>query len=298
LGASLVPFPSDCKQYSRQRKRTSGNQSAVAASQHVTSEAAAEPGPNGASCPTCGAPNTDGSCDTSGVDSGSVFPVFSRSFERQTAPLQPPKADLDAFETLNILNIGVVVTNQSRRVLFTNQTAQQMLAAQNGLEVIQGVIGTQRGCCSPSLAEVAQAASQPGKRQSGAAVLAVKRRFGKRHLTLLLRRILPTSSLTNVTGRAFLIFLLDPELPVQSTEAELNQLYGLTSSEARLANLLMEGKTLEDCCQELNIRISTGRMHLGNLFAKTGVQRQGQLISLLLKSVGLVRMGWNVESEK
>jgi DNA-binding CsgD family transcriptional regulator len=218
--------------------------------------------------------------------------------EPQGRSLQPVKTGLDAFDTLNILNIGVVVTNESRGVLFANQIAEHILAAQDGLEVKHGVLGTHRGCCSPSLAEAVQVASQPEKRQPRSAVLAVKRRFGKRHLTLLLRRIRPGSSLTNSTGPAFLFFLLDPDLPMQSTAAELGQLYGLTSSEARLANLLMEGKTLEDCCQELNIRISTGRMHLGNLFAKTGVQRQGQLISLLLKSFGLVRMGWNFESER
>jgi DNA-binding CsgD family transcriptional regulator len=71
-------------------------------------------------------------------------------------------------------------------------------------------------------------------------------------------------------------------------EEGLRQLYGLTPSEARLANLMMEGNPLDACCKELQIRPSTARMHLSNLFAKTGVQRQGQLIALLVRSLGIL----------
>jgi DNA-binding CsgD family transcriptional regulator len=87
---------------------------------------------------------------------------------------------------------------------------------------------------------------------------------------------------------ATLLFILDPETSVETVEAELRQLYGLTSMEACLANLLMEGKALDECCKILNIRRTTARTHLQHLFEKVGVQRQSELVSLLLKSIGLV----------
>jgi DNA-binding CsgD family transcriptional regulator len=49
----------------------------------------------------------------------------------------------------------------------------------------------------------------------------------------------------------------------------------------------MEGWALEECCEELGIRRTTAKMHLRNIFAKTNVRRQGELVSLLLKSIGL-----------
>jgi DNA-binding CsgD family transcriptional regulator len=58
--------------------------------------------------------------------------------------------------------------------------------------------------------------------------------------------------------------------------------------EACLANLLMQGKALDECCSLLGIRRSTARTHLQHLFEKVGVQRQSELVSLLLKSIGLV----------
>ena len=84
-----------------------------------------------------------------------------------------------------------------------------------------------------------------------------------------------------------LVMILDAALPVETTEAELRQLYGFTATETQVANLLMEGLGLEDCCAQLGIRRTTVRMHLRNIFAKTGVRRQGELVSLLLKSIGL-----------
>jgi len=53
--------------------------------------------------------------------------------------------------------------------------------------------------------------------------------------------------------------------------------------------LLMEGRTLDECCQQLAIRRSTGRTHVQHLFEKVGVQRQSELVSVLWKSIGLIR---------
>ena len=198
-----------------------------------------------------------------------------------------------SLEALDLVNIGVGVTNGLGHLLFANHTAQQILATGDGLEVTPtGILCTSKHCCSPSLgALIHQTAQGDGRGTSrrGDTVLPVRRPSGKRSLTLLVRSLKgPPQS--HPTGPAVLVFVLDPELPIQVNESGLRQLYGFTSSEARLAHLLMEGNTFDDCCDQLNIRPSTARMHLGNLFAKAGVQGQGQLISLLLKSVGMVRV--------
>jgi DNA-binding CsgD family transcriptional regulator len=66
-----------------------------------------------------------------------------------------------------------------------------------------------------------------------------------------------------------------------------------------MANLLMEGRTLDECCQQLAIRRSTGRTHVQHLFEKVGVQRQSELVSVLWKSIGLIRTNrTNKEGDK
>ena len=90
-------------------------------------------------------------------------------------------------------------------------------------------------------------------------------------------------------GPSALVFVMDPELSVETAETELRQLYGLTQTEARVANLLMEGKTLDECCQQLAIRRSTGKTHGQHLFEKVGVQRQ----SGLSRCCGRVSPDWH-----
>jgi DNA-binding CsgD family transcriptional regulator len=198
-----------------------------------------------------------------------------------------------SLKALDLLDIGMAVTNSSRQLLFANQTAEHILVTRDGVEVAaNGVVDTLTKACRPSLGEVMREvvrAAISGVSEPKDAILAVERRDGTRPLTLLIRSVIEPLSRLDRSDPALLVFLFDPTGPVRATESGLRQLYKLTATEARIASLLMEGKTLDDCCEDLDIRPSTARMHLGNLFAKTGVQRQGQLISLFLKSFGMLR---------
>jgi DNA-binding CsgD family transcriptional regulator len=191
-----------------------------------------------------------------------------------------------------MLDIGVAVTDSARRVLFANQTAEQILLSRDGLEMTdQGILQPISKWSNPALGRIMQQAAQVPQSNTQEAkdvILAIRRPSGKRPFTLLVRSLKRSSS-SDSTAPSVLVFVWDPELPEHDTEEGLRELFGFTSCEARLANLLMKGKSVDDCCNHLEIRPSTVRMHLANLFAKTGVQRQGQLVSLLWKSVGMVR---------
>jgi DNA-binding CsgD family transcriptional regulator len=206
---------------------------------------------------------------------------------------RPLQLLMAGFEALELLNIGLVVTNSAGHLLLANRTAEQILKTRDGLELtLSGSLCTSKGG-NGLFSELAQQGEEnsgvnPG---SSEAVLAVQRTSGKRPLTLLVRSATGKISTDDYSGPATLVFILDPELPVEAAESELRQLYGLTSAETRLANLLLEGNTLEDCCDLLGIRRSTACSHLQHLFKKTGVQKQSQLVSLLFKTIGLVRAG-------
>ena len=224
----------------------------------------------------------------------STSPVTSRG----KAP-QAPHILAAGLEALEMLNIGVAVTNSVRRVLFANQTAEQILLSRDGLELTdQGVLQPVSKWSNPSLARVMQQAAQAPPeivQEPRDAILAIRRPSGKRPFTLLVRSLKARSS-SDLTVPSILVFVWDPEFPEHDIEVGLRELFGFTSCEARLANLLMKGKSVDDCCNHLEIRPSTVRMHLANLFAKTGVQRQGQLVSLLWKSVGIVRTKYDAGS--
>jgi DNA-binding CsgD family transcriptional regulator len=248
-------------------------------------------------CPNCGVWDSEGGCEDlerciealAKKEDLYIREIGNLLHTSNSLPFSFLMAGLDA---LDLLNIGLAVTDVSGQVSLTNETARQILEARDGLELSSdGVLRTlKRG--NPSLGEVMQqvaGTAASGKPEKNEAVIAVQRPSDKRPLTLLVRSAKRTNA--DPDGPATLVFILDPELSVDLDEAALRQLYGLTSAETRLASLLMEGKTLDDCCFELGIRRSTARTHLQHLFEKAGVQRQSELVFLLLKSVGLVRRG-------
>lgn len=220
------------------------------------------------------------------VNSGEPEPANGQS---QHGSPRPANLLMAGFEALDLVNVGLLVTSLSGQLLLANHTAEQILESRDGLEITAAE--TIRTCLksSPALNVLLEAAGKSLPSEFGDAILAIRRPSGKRPLTLVIRPVQAPSASPDAATPTTLIFILDPEFPVETADEELRQLYGLTSTEACLANLLMEGKTLDDCCDLLGIRRSTARTHLQHVFEKVGVQRQSELVSLLLKSIGLVR---------
>jgi len=188
---------------------------------------------------------------------------------------------------LDLVNVGLVVTSAAGQLLLANRTAEEILKLRDGIEL--GPTGLVRTSlkCTPSLPSLMDTVFKAGgiARDS---VVPVRRPSGKRPFKAVVRAVECGSIDSDPFAPATLLFILDPEISVETVEAELRQIYSLTAMEACLANLLMEGKALDECCKLLNIRRSTARTHLQHLFEKVGVQRQSELVSLLLKSIGLV----------
>ena len=79
-----------------------------------------------------------------------------------------------------------------------------------------------------------------------------------------------------------LVLIADPDLtPIPSREA-LNQLFGFSASETRVAERLMMGDSPEQAAVFLEVKTSTVRWHLASMYRKTGTSRQAELVRLLL----------------
>ena len=196
-----------------------------------------------------------------------------------------------SFEALDLLNIGLILCGESGQLQFTNRTAHDIVQSRDGLEIdTRGFLRATKPCFSSLAEHIDRALQSELGNSAGSADTAISlcRPSKKRALTVLVRRVdgvIPNGGNTSKPG--VLLVVIDSALPVHTKESELRRLYSLTFTESRLAKLLMEGKDLDGCCEELGISRSTVRMHRRNLFSKTGVRRQTQLITLLFKSIGL-----------
>jgi DNA-binding CsgD family transcriptional regulator len=79
------------------------------------------------------------------------------------------------------------------------------------------------------------------------------------------------------------ITVRDPLATPSRPLVTLQQLYGLTGAEIRLAEHLFAGRTPEQAAGSLSIKISTARTHIAQIYRKTDVRRQSDLISLILR---------------
>jgi DNA-binding CsgD family transcriptional regulator len=206
------------------------------------------------------------------------------------------------FHALDFLGIGLAVCDASAVVLATNATAEKILNTGDALQISESGELCTTARSAPALGDALKRLEQAdGKRRpaSRANAFLIPRKSGARAITVLVRDI--DAPLASGSSAQMLIMMLDGTLSVSATSSDLQQLYGFTPSETRLANLLMSGKSLADSCDELGVRLSTGCSHLRKIFKKTKTHRQGELVALLLRSIGLLRnrnVGTGTEEER
>ncbi|MCU7836888.1 MAG: response regulator [gamma proteobacterium symbiont of Taylorina sp.] len=71
---------------------------------------------------------------------------------------------------------------------------------------------------------------------------------------------------------------------VLQVETQLKKIYDLTAAEARLANNIINGMTLEEIAEQGDLKYSTLKSYLKIIFQKTGTKKQHELVSAILRN--------------
>jgi len=193
------------------------------------------------------------------------------------------------MQAIDFLAIGLVICDPTGTVQFLNHTAGRIIRERDVFRLSDSRELTTVATDAPSLNSLFQRLSQSADTNKGGAqavFTAIPRVSGQRGLTLIIRR---AQTLASDDSSQLVIVMLQGTHPIVSRESDLQLLFGFTPAETRLANLLMSGKTTAESCAELRISLSTGCSHLRNMFKKTQVHRQGELVALLLRSIGFLR---------
>jgi DNA-binding CsgD family transcriptional regulator len=83
-----------------------------------------------------------------------------------------------------------------------------------------------------------------------------------------------------------LVVLSDPTSKRLSRGAVLRSLYGLTPTESRLADFMLQACEVRETAEQMRITPGTARFHLKRVLAKTGTRRQSELMRLMLSLPG------------
>lgn len=192
-----------------------------------------------------------------------------------------------ANAAIETAGIGVILVSAEGEALLTNTIADEMLAAGDGLHLSHGRLRALTPADTATLldhvrAKAAEQQAEPDWQVY--APLALPRADHPLPLTVIVRPGPPFRPLRNPLVRTAMLVLRDPARRPVIPGATLGRLFGLTPAEALLASELARGASLDEAADQLGIRRNTARTQLQAVFAKTGVNRQGELVRVLLSS--------------
>jgi DNA-binding CsgD family transcriptional regulator/PAS domain-containing protein len=192
-----------------------------------------------------------------------------------------------AFEALDSLAMGVLIVDEHARIVHASATARRVIDADDGVALLNGALKLQsrdddarlRGAIWDAIASARSGGMPPAQ------AVAINRASGKEPYPALVCALWGNHLRCGV-GRLdsplAIVFVSIPEEPQEAPAELLRRLFGLTLAEARLCERLVHGETVEEAAQDLNIAKDTARVHLRNVFDKTGVSRQAELIAKIL----------------
>lgn len=189
---------------------------------------------------------------------------------------------------LETSGVGVILVDGAGAVITANVAARAIMAQTRVLDIHAGLLQARRQTDQKLLMQhVREKADQQSANdtQPGCyAAFALLRDDHHLPVTVMVRPGPPYGPVSAPLYRTATVILRDPARRLGLAGPDLEQLFGLSPAEAKLARLLADGLSMEETALQLGVSRNTVRSQLQAVFAKTGTNRQGDLVRLLLSS--------------
>lgn len=191
---------------------------------------------------------------------------------------------------LDQLNIGVIVLDQSQRVLCCNKVAvaiaggSDFLDPQIGTPLVPG--GAEQKKLRRLLKDVLNAYRTRNLDYCQAFKLTDPSRLDS--IDILARPVPMYPTVQDAPAPAITLFIQRPGSQHMPAPDTIRSLFGLTRMEASIVMLISAGLTVDQIAAQLAIKVNTVRVHLRSAFAKTNVSRQSALVSQVLRSIAML----------
>ena len=177
---------------------------------------------------------------------------------------------------------AVVLADRDGRIVHANRAAEALFRHGDGIQVMTASLRAASPSVSRRLAQLVGAAAG-GEGASGA--IALPRPSGRRPLAAL---VAPAWAEEQGQGeRLAIISITDPDRQVLAPQDRLRDLFGLTAGEARAVAELVAGHEPRRIAERLGLSLNTVRVQLARAMAKCDTGRQSELVSLIIRTVGL-----------
>ncbi|HEX4197215.1 MAG TPA: helix-turn-helix transcriptional regulator [Caulobacteraceae bacterium] len=211
-----------------------------------------------------------------------LHPDLVRAFNlsRRFADLKDFSAGL--AETLNRSRHAVLLLDAAGRIRHANAAAQALLGEPDGLCAAAGRLTAASTADARRLEGLIARAASPDASSREAGSMGLRTPSRRLPLSLIVAPLRSERSL-GPGAASVLVCVADLEASLSPPERQLRDLFGLTPAEIRLALALLEGASLRETAQSLGTRLTTVRNQLASIFVKTDVNRQAELIQLMMR---------------
>jgi len=178
----------------------------------------------------------------------------------------------------------LAVLDRRRRVRYANAAMETLLRRRGGLALRGGELVATAEEAQPMLAAYIDRTALLRRDAGGEDLAPLALRDGDRSVVTV--HAVPLGSASGPASPAMpgcLLTVSEGALPRPLSAAELCSAFGCSRTEARLAQLLAEGRDLRGAGRQMGITYETARAYLKHVFGKTGVHAQPQLIALMLR---------------
>lgn len=187
-------------------------------------------------------------------------------------------------ELLSLLSTGVALLSKTGLVIYANQAALKIISEKDGLLVApNGELRTYDGSLSRTLQSMSEVESG-GQNENVISALSIDRPNSGGTLKMI---FIPSESSRTQDEQNIFAFITDPHRAEPLAPSLLSRLFNFTYREAQVASAMINGARTEEIAAEMGVTLSSARTYVKRVMAKTGTNRQQDLIRLLLNSPSL-----------
>ncbi|HTI81656.1 MAG TPA: helix-turn-helix transcriptional regulator [Acetobacteraceae bacterium] len=186
---------------------------------------------------------------------------------------------------LDRLERPVCLLASDGRVVHVNAAGERLLRERDGVRIVRGFLEASMLRETLAIRRIVGKAAADDLPSGGSCV--VTRPSGRGRIVLTATPV-PLEHRSETDGRfAVAVLFAAPSAASPAKQKLLAEIYELTPTEARLAQVIATGVGVKEAARALEISPSTARTHLLRIFQKTGVSRQAELAHVVTELAAL-----------
>lgn len=213
-----------------------------------------------------------------------LWPHLQRVVTIQQRLIEVTRRQTLLQQSLDVLDMGVIVVDRDRKVLYQNAFATALIERGNGIGVICEHLVALGPCHGGDLQTCIASATSPiiGAHTEAGGTLTVGRGPGRSRLTLV---VMPRPEQVSGSGGTATVFVTDPDTAQRHNAAMLRAIFSLSARECALAMALIDGQSAETYSRRNHVAMPTVRTQLRAILSKTGTKKQAQAVARMLTAL-------------